>query len=322
MATPLDTVTRHLYAQAALSPDATLCCVGSTPWRLPGLAVPAIMHEMNYGCGTTVQPQDIPDAGSILYLGAGGGLELLQFAYHTRRRGAVVGLDVVPEMLVKCHENLAEAARLNPWFDPAFVDLREGDARAVPLADESVDLVGQNCLFNIFETDMLEAALREAHRVLRSGGRLVLSDPICETSLPEALRANPQLRAACLSGAIPLADYVDRLVATGFGTIEVRSRRPYRALTPDEHGVDEMVLLETVEVAAFKAPVPDDGPCVFTGRTAVYLGPDEEFDDGHGHVLRRNIPLGVCDKTAGQLENIEGIVTTPSTWHYPGDGCC
>lgn len=162
------------------------------------------------------------------------------------------------------------------------------------------------------------------HRVLRPGGALVLSDPISDAPIPSALANDPELRARCLSGALPLDRYIDELAGAGFGTIEIRSRRPYRLLDRRRHALERDVLLETVEVIARRDPVLGDGPCVFTGRTAIYVGDDLVLDDGKGDVLRRDVPLGVCDKTARALAALgrNDILLTPPTWHYAGDGCC
>ena len=77
-------------------------------------------------------------------------------------------------------------------------------------------------------------------------------------------------------------------------------------------------------VAAVADPVPDDGPCIFTGRTATWVGSDESFDDGAGHVLLRDMPMPVCDKTAENLATLKRpeIIVTQSTFHYRGGGCC
>lgn len=320
-----DTV-RDVYRRAAEAPASNLCCVPVAPPYLPDLHVPEIMHAMNYGCGTTVHPRDMRAGQSVLYVGVGGGLEALQLAWFTRRPGGVIAVDPVAEMRAAARRNLDEAARLNPWFDPSFVDVREGDALDLPVADGAVDLAAQNCLFNIFTTGGdLERALAEMHRALAPGGRLVMSDPVTPVELPRELTDDPVLRAECLSGCLTLERYLAAIVAAGFGAIEVRSRRPYRNLDAASHpSLDRDVLLETVEVAAWRTAVPADGPCIFTGRTATYSGPDEAFDDGRGHVLTRNLPLDVCDKTAGQLEALgrADVRVTGSTWHYGGGGCC
>jgi hypothetical protein len=95
-------------------------------------------------------------------------------------------------------------------------------------------------------------------------------------------------------------------------------------LDRERYQLDSHLLLESVEVAAIKDPVPPDGPCIFTGQTAVYVGPDELFDDGRGHLMQRDLPLGVCAKTAKALTALarEDLILTQPTWHYDGNGCC
>jgi len=251
-------------------------------------------------------------------------MEVLQFAYFTRRAGAVIGLDVVDEMLAACHTNLREAELQNPWFKSSFVDLRKGDALDLPVAGGTVDVAAQNCLFNIFRDHDLERALSEMYRVLKPHGRLILSDPVCESPMPERLRNDERLRALCLTGAIPLDDYVKRLTDAGFGTIEVRAKRPYRVLSPRHYPTDRLIVIESVEICAIKDPMPADGPCVFTGRTAIFHGDADYFDDQRGHFLTRNQPLAVCDKTARALAALgrDDIHLSGPTWFYDGGGCC
>lgn len=315
--------TKNVYKEAALTPDVGLCCTTSPIWKLPSLEIPSIMLEMNYGCGTTVHPRDLADNPNILYVGVGGGMEVLQFAYFSRKKDGVIGVDVVDEMLDACKDNLKLAEEQNDWFQSDFVSLRKGDALNLPIDDESIDVAAQNCLFNIFEKDDLKKALKEIYRVLKPHGRLVLSDPIAE-QMPEHLKSDETLRALCLSGALPMQEYIDMLTEVGFGTVEIRARRPYRVLAPNHYDVEENVLIESLEVAAIKDPMPEDGPCVFTGKAAVYYGDQEYFDDGKGHTLLQNQPLAICDKTASALESLNrnDIYFSPSTFHYDGGGCC
>jgi len=316
--------TRDVYQEAALNPQQGLCCTTTPVWQLPELAIPKPMLAMNYGCGSTVNPRDLVNNPAILYVGVGGGMEVLQFAYFSRRKGGVIGLDVVDEMLAACRDNLREAELQNPWFKSAFVDLRKGDALALPIADASIDVAAQNCLFNIFHDRDLERALSEMFRVLKPHGRLILSDPVCESPMPEHLKNDARLRALCLTGAMPLERYIKRLTGVGFGTIEVRARRPYRVLSPRHYPTDRLIVIESVEICAIKDPMPADGPCVFTGKAAIYFGDDDYFDDNKGHFLTRNQPLAVCDKTAGALAALgrNDIYLSASTWFYDGGGCC
>ncbi|MBE9127097.1 MULTISPECIES: arsenosugar biosynthesis arsenite methyltransferase ArsM [unclassified Coleofasciculus] len=316
--------TAQFYSEVAQTPEVGLCCVQSSPLQLPGLKIPCKMQEMNYGCGTTVHPAELGNQPTVLYVGVGGGLEALQFAYFSRRPGGVIAVEPVNEMREAATRNLELAARDNAWFDPSFVEIREGDAFALPIADDSVDVVAQNCLFNIFEPTDLTKALQEAYRVLKIGGRLIMSDPIATRPIPPHLQQDERLRAMCLSGALTYDDYIQHLVNADFGQVEIRARRPYRLLDPQSYNLDEPLLLESLDSVAFKIPVADDGACIFTGKTAIYMGEQAIFDDSAGHVLQRGVPAAVCDKTAAKLalSNPGDILVTDSTWHYTGGGCC
>lgn len=317
-------VTKDVYKEAALTPDVGLCCTTTPIWELPGLKIPKIMQEMNYGCGSTVSSRDLSNNPTILYVGVGGGMELLQFSYFNRTAGGTIGIDVVDEMLEASRKNFKVAEEENPWFKSEFVDLKKGDALNLPIEDESIDVAAQNCLFNIFEEEDLKKALQEMYRVLKPHGRLVLSDPTCEQTMPENLKADDRLRALCLSGSLPLQKYIDMITDVGFGTVEVRARRPYRVLSSDHYDTKEQIFIESVEVCAIKDPMQDDGPCVFTGKAAIYFGKDEYFDDKKGHVLLQNQPLAICDKTAGAISDLgrSDIFISESTYHYDGGGCC
>lgn len=255
----LDT-TIDVYKQAAETPDVGLCCTTNPVWQLPGLSMPKRMLDMNYGCGSTVNPRDLVNSPTVLYVGIGGGMELLQFAYFSRREGAIIGVDIVDEMLAACRDNLVEAEAQNDWFHCEFMDIRKGSALALPVDDDSVDVAAQNCLFNIFKAEDLRLALEEV----------------------------------------------------------------YRVLSPNHYATDELIYIESVEVCAIKDPMPTDGPCIFTGKTAIYYGGEDHFDDRKGHILLPNQPLAVCDKTAGALASLnrDDIFISPSTYFYDGGGCC
>lgn len=316
--------TAEFYSEVAQTPQVGLCCVQSSPLQLPGLKIPPMMADMNYGCGTTVHPTELSNQPTVLYVGVGGGLEALQFAYFSQRPGGVIAVEPVEAMREAATRNLKIAAEDNSWFDQSFVEIREGDAFALPMPDDSVDVVAQNCLFNIFEPADLMKALKEAYRVLKPGGRLLMSDPIATRPIPPHLQEDERLRAMCLSGALTYQSYVQHLVRSGFGQVEIRAKRPYRLLDCQNYNLEEPLLLESLDSVSFKVVIPEDGPCIFTGKTAIYMGAEEFFDDNAGHILSRGVPAAVCDKTAAKLGKVnpEEILITDSTWHYVGGGCC
>ncbi len=323
METYLETA-KNVYKDAAENPNVGLCCTTTPIWQLPGMKIPVKMQQMNYGCGSTVHPRDLINEPTIVYVGVGGGMELLQFSYFSRKKNGVIGIDVVDEMLNACKENFVEAEKQNTWFKSEFIELRKGDALNLPLENESVDVAAQNCLFNIFKKEELLKALSEMYRVLKPRGRLVLSDPVCETDMPENLKDDEMLRALCLSGAMTLKEYLEMITDAGFGTVEVRAKRPYRILDTNHYDTSKNIFIESVEVCAIKDPMPEDGPCIFTGKTAIYYGTEKYYDDEKGHVLNINQPLSVCDKTAGALQTLgrNDIFISDSTWFYDGGGCC
>jgi SAM-dependent methyltransferase len=313
----------QVYERAAQRPDANLCCTQAPVWKLPDLRIPPIMLEMNYGCGATVDPRDLQPADTILYIGVGGGLEALQFAYFARRPGGVVAVEPVAAMRERARANFVEAARLNAWFRPEFVQIIEGNALRLPVEADMINVVAQNCLFNVFMEEDLDCALGEVMRVLRPGGLYAAADPITPVALPEAFRADEVARARCLSGCQTFEDYVGNLIRAGFGRVEVRARSPYRYVTPREYpSLTEAVLLESVKVVARKVPENRDGPAVFTGRTVIYTGPEETFQDETATVLRRGIPMEVSDAGAARLARHGGMVVTAPSYHSRGAGCC
>jgi len=137
-------------------------------------------------------------------------------------------------------------------------------------------------LFNIFKAEDLKQAIEEMYRVLKPHGKLVMSDPTCEQPMNDTLRNDERLRALCLSGSLPINEYVKALTDAGFG------------------------------------------PCIFTGKAAIYYGSEDYFDDKKGHVLVKNQPLAICDKTAGAIAALgrDDIYISESTYHYDGGGCC
>lgn len=317
--------TQKFYKEAALTPQVGLCCVTGKSRFLPGFTIPDVMQEMNYGCGTTVHFGDLSPEETILYIGVGGGLEALQFAYFTRRPQSVVAVDRVPEMLDKASDNFSLAAKMNDWFRPDFIQLLQGDALNLPVKAESIDVAAQNCLFNIFEQDDLTRALTEINRVLKPGGRFYMSDPITTKPIPQKLRKDDRLRAMCLSGAMAYQEYLNKITGAGFGTIEIRARRPFRVLDRERYGLSEDILLESIDLVAYKNPVPVGEARVFAGETLIYFG-KERLRDEEGYIIPRDIPHPVCQKTAAYFRklNRRDMVVTAPTYHYNGPvgKCC
>ncbi len=115
--------------------------------------------------------------------------------------------------------------------------------------------------------------------MFKPGGRLQMSDPIATRPIPEHLQKDERLRAMCLSGTLIYEQYIERIVGAGFGQVEIRARRPYRLLDRQNYNLEEHLLLSSLDSVSFKVPIPQDGPCIFTGKTAIYAGEEPFFDD-------------------------------------------
>jgi len=228
---------RARYGQiaAASAPGAASCCCGA-PDDAPAIAalyespdvaaLPAEVTGLALGCGDPVALARLEPGQTVLDLGSGGGIDCFLAAQRVGPEGHVIGVDMTPQMLDKAR---AAAARLGA----ANVEFRLGEIEHLPVADASVDVILSNCVVNLSPDK--PAVFREAFRVLKPGGRLSVSDILADRPLPDALRAQMDAWASCVSGAIPAADYVAGLEAAGFGDVRVERK------TLDETPLPEMV---------------------------------------------------------------------------------
>ena len=311
---------KALYRSGLKDRDRMVSGAPQPPMYLPGLHFPDDMLREFHGCGSAVHPRDLYEGQSVAVIGIGSGLDAFELAYFTRRPGGVVAVEPVAEQIEVVRRHLQAAAEMNDWFDPSFIDIRHGSALELPIESESVDTVVQNCMFNVFHGHELTAALDELHRVIKPRGRLLASDPIAPRPMPEKLRTHARLEEICLNCCRTYEEYIAALVNAGFGAIEVRARRPFRVLDTLRYDIISDIVLEVIEVAAIRTPVPTDGACIFAGRTATYVGPEDEFRDAFVHTLKTGIPLPICEKTAEALTALQraNLIITRPTWHYGG----
>jgi SAM-dependent methyltransferase len=171
--------------------------------------------DVALGCGDPTAIADLEPGAVVLDLGSGGGIDCFLAAQKVGPTGHVIGLDMTPSMVQLARRNAREMGVTN-------VDFRFGEIEAVPLPDESVDVVISNCVVNLSPDK--DAVFSEAFRVLRPGGRLCISDIVVGGELPASVRAQLDLWAACVAGALEESDYVGRISDAGFTGIQVLSR--------------------------------------------------------------------------------------------------
>lgn len=237
----IETEVRRYYAAAAVGATCgtDACCAeeagqfGSALYdTLDG--VPDAAALASIGCGNPVAVAEIHPGEVVLDLGSGGGIDVLLSGRRVGPSGKAYGVDFTPEMLELARRNAAETGATN-------VEFLDGHIEAVPLPDDSVDVVISNCVINL-STDKT-AVFAEMHRLLRPGGRIGVSDVVTEDRLTNAERTERGSYVGCIAGALSVADYRAGLEAAGFEGVTVAFTHPVgdgvhaaiiRANTPSE----------------------------------------------------------------------------------------
>ncbi len=176
--------------------------------------------NLGLGCGAPIPALDLKPGETVLDLGSGPGLDALLAARHVGSGGRVIGVDMTPAMLAKARRN-AERAGV------AHVEFRDGRLEALPVADASVDAVTSNCVINLVPDKA--AVFREVARVLRPGGRIVVSDIVLDGRLPAALEQDLLAWVGCVAGAMDRNAYFALVEAAGLGPVEVLKDVDYLA---------------------------------------------------------------------------------------------
>jgi arsenite methyltransferase len=174
---------------------------------LPNAAVLASL-----GCGNPTAVADLAEGETVLDLGSGGGIDVILSAKRVGPAGLAYGLDMTDEMLALARRNAEEAGVKNAIFLKGMIE-------QIPLPAESVDVVISNCVINL-STDKA-AVLTEVARVLKSGGRVGVSDVVAEDRLTQEERAERGSYVGCIAGALSKSEYEEGLVAAGFGDVTV-----------------------------------------------------------------------------------------------------
>jgi len=182
-------------------------------------ALPAGMAGSSFGCGNPLSFAAIRAGETVLDLGCGAGLDLVLAGQRTGPEGRIIGIDSNTDMLARARAN-ADAAGMT------WIELHEGRVEALPIPDASIDWVISNCVLNLSSDKA--AAFREIRRVLRPGGRMLVSDLVAD-ELPAWVMAHRDLYAACIAGVVSEARYMALAREAGLEAVEVVDRLAYDA---------------------------------------------------------------------------------------------
>jgi arsenite methyltransferase len=314
-----ESVVRERYAAAANAPEACLC--SPVDYDHNYLAViPQEVIEKDYGCGN---PSRYLNPGeTVLDLGSGAGKICFIAAQVVGPAGRVIGVDMTDEMLAVARRNAPIVAERLGYANVEFrkgriqdlaLDLEkfEADLKVNPIqsADsflaaearaeelrvtqplipsDSIDVVISNCVLNLVDSRAKGQLFSEIFRVLKKGGRAVISDIVSDEPVPEHLQNDPTLWSGCISGALTEDGFLQAFLDVGFYGVQILNRdaAPWRAV--------EGIEFRSMTIEAFKG---QQGPCFERNQAVIYKGPFKEVLDDDRHRFERGKRHAVCDKT-------------------------
>ncbi len=317
--TQAETAVKGRYSLAAQAQEAALCCpVDYDPRYLE--AIPAEVLERDYGCGDP--SRHLKPGETVLDLGSGTGKICFIASQVVGAQGRVIGIDLTPEMLEVARDNAPRVAERVGYGNVEFrrgriqdlsldLDLLDSALSERPVAtaddflaledltfelrrsrpmvaDDSVDVVVSNCVLNLVATSEKRRMFREIHRVLRRGGRAVISDIVSDEEISEEMQGDPELWSGCISGALTEEAFLAAFEDAGFYGIRILERQsePWQTV--------EGIEFRSVTVEAFKGK---EGPCFERLQSVIYRGPFKEVLDDDDHRMERGQRYAVCDKT-------------------------
>jgi SAM-dependent methyltransferase len=202
-----------------------------------GATIPETALRASLGCGNPTALAKLNPGETVLDLGSGGGIDVLLSARRVGPTGKAYGLDMTDDMLALARENQRKAGVEN-------VEFLKGEIENIPLPDKSVDVIISNCVINLSADK--DKVFREAFRVLKPGGRLAVSDIVVRGEMPPEVQRSVELWAGCIAGALRDTDYLAKIKAAGFQSVEIEPTRIYtaddarRAFSSQGTGLDRM----------------------------------------------------------------------------------
>ena len=323
MPTPQENQVKERYASAAQQLEPALCCpVDYDPQLLK--AIPPEVIERDYGCGDP--SRYLQEGERVLDLGSGTGKVCFMASQVVGPKGKVIGVDMTDDMLEVARRNAPLVAQNIGYSNVEFkkgriqdlsldlelwdrhlashsIESSEAYLKAIEQADrlrresplvpsESVDVVISNCVLNLVESDEKKKLFTELFRVIRSGGRAVISDIVSDEVVPASMQADSELWSGCISGALSEQAFLAAFEEVGFYGIRLvkRDPRPWRVV--------EGIEFRSITVEAFKG---DQGPCLERHQAAIYRGPFRSVTDDDGNTYYRGQAMAICDRTYQRL---------------------
>jgi SAM-dependent methyltransferase len=199
--------------------------------------------NLGFGCGNPVALALLREGDVVLDLGSGAGFDAFLSAQRVGKTGRVIGIDMTPEMVAKARENAGKGGYSN-------VEFRLGEIEKLPVEDNSIDVIISNCVINLSPDK--ETVFREAYRVLKSGGKLMVSDLVLSKDLPKTIKDSIEAYVGCLAGAIKKGKYLNLITIAGFQDVKVisESSYPVDAMFDNLDGAQDAIV--SIKISAIK----------------------------------------------------------------------
>jgi len=202
--------------------------------------IPLESTMLGAGCGNPTALAEIKEGEIVLDLGSGGGIDVFLAAEKVGEKGKALGVDMTPEMIEKARENVKKGNYKN-------VEFRLGEIEKLPIDDESIDVIISNCVINL-SPDKL-ATFKEAYRVLKPNGRMLISDLVTEGELPPEIKKSFDAWAGCVAGAMERNEYLNTIKKAGFKDIEIVKEHPFSEVEMNDRLKGKII---SVQVKAYK----------------------------------------------------------------------
>ena len=319
------TTVSERYAGGAQEREEALCCPVDYSTELLEI-LPEEIIEKDYGCG---DPSRYVRSGDhVLDLGSGGGKICYMAAQIVGEKGSVTGVDMTDEMLALAQKYRDDMAKklgnhrvdfkkgfiqdlaldvnaMNQWlsknpvttvdsFQALEVWKKEQKSKTPLVANQSMDLVISNCVLNLVDREDRTQLLSEIFRVLKPGGRVAISDIICDEDVPKSLQDDAELWSGCISGAFGEKEFIDAFVAAGFVgvTYDKWDAKPWRVVQDIEFRSVTLTAIKPAKTALH------DG-----GHAVIYRGPFEQVSDDLGNYFPRGERIAVSKRTFDLLSS-------------------
>jgi len=283
---PTEEITRKVsdrYAKAA-SAGEQMCCPTSYDFADLKTFIPEEVLKISYGCGTPAGLKTVSPGETILDIGSGGGIDCFEAARLVGPFGHVIGIDMTDTMLEIARRN-TPIVTTNLGYASPNVEFRKGMADAMPVNDDTIDLIISNCVINLAPDK--HKVFHEMFRVAKPGGRFTISDIVSDQTVPQYLVNDSDKWGNCLSGALTLSGYIAGMVEAGFLGIHLFKFSPWQVI--------DGIHFFSVTLTGYKLPKPSPAPTV---RYATLRGPFSRIVDERGTGYQRGIPQPIEADTA------------------------